>query len=340
MASKIISSYNNPYAYNRDSSVDSKYVYINDLSIYKPIYGSNVSFVSRLGAIQTINNSLKILPISENNISVKYNLRFLLTDNEAGNLLKTIETAGGYNFLKFKDPSNIYKEICGFVEDYSIRREAKNLNLFNVDLFSYSGSPILNWRTSSFLKDVSSSNTVFRNDVGYKKYSFVYYEHSGSDEYNKHVSKNKIDNFWFAKNNLAPGEFSTTNWTKNFIYEDVNPFELKNKLDFSQLAYKNSYIENSKTKTNANSLNDFTLDYENIDDDQCKSMLFFLEKKCGYRKFIYGYPVFLKKNKVFICTEWQHSFIYKNNNKISVKFTEDPNPNIFIENDGNSYYII
>ena len=93
--------YNNPYFYNRDFSVDPKYNYVYDLSIYKPIYGSSVSFESRLNYTQTVNNALKILPSSENNVSIKYNLRFFLNDLEAGNLLRTIEIAGGYKYLKF-----------------------------------------------------------------------------------------------------------------------------------------------------------------------------------------------------------------------------------------------
>ena len=45
------------------------------------------------------------------------------------------------------------------------------------------------------------------------------------------------------------------------------------------------------------SLKKLPLKFDNIDDIECRSILFFLEKKCGYRRFIYEYPIFLKENK-------------------------------------------
>lgn len=339
MAFNILNNYKNPFFYNKDSSVDSRYIYINDLSSYKPIYGSSVSFASRLNYIQTIDNSLKILPVSENNITAKFSLNFLLNNDDCGNLLKTLEAAGGVKYLKFKDPSGIYKEIIGLVEDYDVAIQSPGLNNVKIVVSSYIKSPIFNWRTSSFMDNITVENTSFQTEVNYKKYSFVYHEHRGSEKYNKLVDRNKMDNFWFAKNDTQYGQFSTTNWTKNFIYDNLLPFSLKNKFDFLTADYKNSFIENIKVRENVNVLKNFELSFDNIDDDQCKSMLFFLEKKCGYRRFIYEFPIFLKKHKVFICTQWSHVFKYKNNHQLNLTLIEDPNPNILLENDANGYYI-
>ena len=313
--------YVNPFSYNRDSSVDSKYKYVEDLSRFKPIYGSSVSFSSRLNYLQTVDNALKILPASENNLVVKYNLRFLLTDDDLGSLLKTIEIAGAYKYLKFTDPSNFYKDIIGLVEDYATSKSSQNLNELNIIVSSYFKSPIFNWRTSSFFNIDSSYD--YSPNKNYNKYDFVYFD-------NNQIG-NKINNFWFAKNNIQAnnnGVFTNEDWSKNFIFEAKLPFELKNKFDFYQSDYKNSFIQNIKHKDNSNTLKQYSIKFENVSDSQCLSILIFLEKKCGYRRFIYDFPFLLKKAKVFICTEWNHTIKYLNCNDITATFVEDPNPNM------------
>jgi hypothetical protein len=90
---------------------------------YIPIYGSSINFKSKLNFFESIDNSLKTLPASENNLIVTYNLKFLLDDYQAGNLLKTIEIAGGYKYLKFFDSSHIYKNISGTVINYNINKK-------------------------------------------------------------------------------------------------------------------------------------------------------------------------------------------------------------------------
>lgn len=311
--------YNNPFWYNRDSSVSSEYKYDLDLSNFRPVYGSSVNFTSRLNYLQTVDNTLKIIPASENNLTVKYNLNFLLNDNDTGSLLKTIEIAGGYRYLKFIDPSNLYKDIVGLVEDYSVSKSSSNLNAINLIISSYFKAPQFNWKTSSFFNLPTSY--IYKSLTKYNKYDFVYYD-DGS-------SKNKLDNFWFAKDSInATSTFNKSLWTKKFMHETKFPFELKNKFDIYQMDYKNSFIQNIKHKDNSNTLKQFSLKFENISDSECLSILLFLEKKCGYRRFIYDFPIFLKKAKVFICTEWNHIFKYKNCNDITLTLVEDPNPNI------------
>jgi phage-related protein len=329
--------YFNPFSYNRDSSVDSKYQYDSDLSNFKPIYGSSVSFSSRLNYLQTVDNALKILPSSENNLVTKYNLKFLLTDNDTGILLKTIEIAGAYRYLKFKDPSLLYKDIIGLVEDYSVVKSSQGLNEVSIIVSSYFKSPMFNWRTSSFF-NIDTSSSTYSSFKNYEKYDFVYYPTSDV--------KNKIDNFWFAKQNITATNnnlFNTSLWTKKFNYETKLPFELKNTIDVYRLDYKNSFIQNVKHKENSNSLKEYPIKFENISNKQCLSILLFLEKKCGYRRFIYDFPFLLKKAKVFICTEWNHILKYADCNDITATFVEDPNPdmtNLKIDGEYDGYNFI
>lgn len=336
--------YNNPFLYNRDSSFKDSYSYVNDLSIYKPIYGSSVSFTSRLNFLETVDNSLKILPSSENSISINYSFRFLLNDQDAGNLLKTVEIAGGYKHIKFHDLSGLYKDIIGVVETYSTTKNSggSNLNEVNISLLSYIKAPLLNWRTSSILANVTSATTVFNQANSYKRHEFVYIDPTLVSAA-KNYTGSKIDNFWFAKNDIAANTpFSLANWSKNFTHDHKLPFELSNQLDFYKMDFKNSFIQTIKHKNNSNALKRVSLKFDNIDDIECRSILFFLEKKCGYRRFIYEYPIFLKASKVFICTKWTHVFKYKNCHSLDLELIEEPNPNIFVDSVGGSdyYYIV
>jgi phage-related protein len=324
----------NPFIYNRDNSIDSKYSYVLDLSVYKPLYGSSVSYQANTKFMSTIDNSLKLYPSTENNITAKYNLKFLLKDQDVGNLLETIEVASGTKILNFKDPSGMYSDFAGLVEDYSLEKADQNYTKIDLVITSYFKSVLLNWSKSSFLNNISKSNNLFNQAKSYLKYETIYYEDLST-------SNNKVDNFWIAKQDIiANTNFSLNNFTKSFIYDTKLPFSLKNNIDVHKFEYKNSLVKNINYKINSNSIKSLPLTFDNIDDNQCISMLFFLEKRAGYRKFIYEFPIYFNKNKIFICTSWTHTFKYKNCNTLTLNLIEDPVPNSgdILEIDG--YYFI
>jgi len=673
--------YNNPYYYNRSFSVSDDYAYV-DATIFSPIYGSSVDFSSRINIISTSDNTLKILPASENNLTVRYKLRFALNDIDAGNLLKTIETAAGTRYLKFTDPSGIYKSMIGYVEDYNVNKNTNaNINEITITLSSYTSSPLFNWQTSSIINakvtnwststvfnkyDIlyvaptfSSTSGRFQNqiynfntnsndsankdteiyhvddsggDIGGFKYflpfkistrtssvdipnlntdwntaskiyflknknelilsqtdsstankklyinsfnlttktftnltsfytqdtyysfknandlylikdgekvtylsdglistsainSYIYIykynfntkqieifckidpiknasfnnkfkgysngtelsnaEYASIYNYSMQISKpasscyangklyilveisfnyvsgavknapfrssfilsidtnaqtkiatlsyahvnaylfsastyaapsnlistfgvdnetnkiyynaynntivasvtnayesqtdltlsssalplqslylknkntfaitqetvsyksrffvvyfsnaltyinetNEIDNFMIAKEDGA----SFASLSRHFFFDPKLSFDFKNKFDYKQLDYRNSFIQNVKYKENENTLKQFNLKFESVSTAQCRAMLFFLEKKCGYRRFVYDFPIFLKTKKVFICTEWSHSFKYDDCHDLNLLLIEDPNPNVRLPSSG------
>jgi phage-related protein len=345
--------YNNEFFYDRDVSVDSKYKYT-DLTAYSPIYGSSVNYESRLNFLQTIDNSLKILPASENNLSITYNLKFLLKDVEVGNLLKTIEIAGATKYLKFKDPSSFYLAFVGYVEKYSVNKTSENFSEVNITASNYGLVPEFKWQTSSLFplpwgffnygspsgpNPSKSKHSIIYHDP-YDNYYFV------PDENTVPRSRSKILNYWWCKkdHDAQPYNANIKNlnnelWTKNFYFETKYPFVLENEIDVYKVDYKNSFIQNIKYKQNSNVLKQFSLRFENISDVECKAMLLFLEKKSGYRRFIYEFPDFMKKHKVFVCNRWNHLFKYKNSHDVTLQLIEDPNPNIKLTPNGN-YFLI
>lgn len=330
-------------------------------NLYFPIYGSSVNYVSRLNFMQTIDNSLRAIPASENNLAISYNLKFLLTDNLIGNLLKTIEMAGGVRYLKFPDPSNFYKSFIGYVEKYSINKISSNLSEVNLIINNNSYSPELSWRYSSMygsphykdpdtndpsiINSARTNNYInhtfpenYTHNTAYEKNSIVYY----FDQVTR--GDFKLDSFWFAKKQVPARPFyayvlDEEYWTKNFYFETKYPFILENEIDVYKVDYKNSFVQNVKYKQNSNTLKQFSLKFENISDDECRAILFFLEKKYGYKRFIYEFPIFMKKDKVFICNQWNHTFKYKNCHDITMQLIEDPNPTIFYGPSGKPYLI-
>jgi phage-related protein len=268
--------------------------------------------------LQAVDNSIKAQPNSENNLIAKFNLKFLLSDTVTGQLLKAIEIASGNKYLRFNDPSNFYDSFIGLCQDYKVNKESKHLNNVEIVLINNHSAPIFNWSKSYFLKNINSVNNLFSESKAYNKYEIVYHEDSN------YFLGNKFDNFWFANKNIqANTSFTPLNFTKNFFHETKYPFEVSNSIDVKSLDYKNSFTQYVKNKTNINTLKSFPMRFENISDDQCRSILFFLERKLGYRKFIYEFPLYFNKNKIFICVNWKHTFNYFNCHDIMMELNED-----------------
>jgi len=311
-----------------------------DIDLIKPIYGSSVSFNSRLNYLPAADNSLKLLPSSENSLVSKFNFKYLLSDDVLKTFLYKIENAEGYKNLKFANIDGMYENIIGLVEDYSVNKLNNNINQLNISISSYFKAPIFNWKTSSFLS--LSSNLEYSSTKNYQKYEFAYFDPKKYSQYDG--EKNKIDNFWFAKEDIIAAndqKFDTTKWTKVFNHDSKLPFDFQNKYDFYQMDYKNSFLQNIKYKENANVLKKFEFKIENISDVQCRSILFFLEKKCGYRRFVYKFPFMFSAYRVFVCIDWSHTFKYYDCNDIVATFVEDPTvgSNFFKFIDTNYYSI-
>ena len=357
--------YNNEFFYDRDNSVDSIYKYTSPQS-FLPIYGSSVNFNSRLNFLQTVDNSLKIIPASENNLTISYNLKFLLNDLMVGNLLKTIETAGATKYLRFPDPSNLYTEFTGLVEKYNINKISKNLSEVNITLSNYGMAPEFKWRYSSFfVGDIVGNGDVYqtKDDITYsdQNYNSWFYGISSAtkslssswpQQYDRlNIKKNEVRYFNFNSDSLTfdPVLCREKNSkififgkedglpTRNFYFQTKYPFVLENEIDVYRMDYKNSFVQNIKYKQNSNTLKQFSLRFENIQTDECLAILFFLEKRYGYKRFIYEFPVFMKKYKVFVCNQWSHTFKYDNCHDITLQLIEDPAPNIYFPKDVFAY---
>lgn len=171
------------------------------------------------------------------------------------------------------------------------------------------------WQTS--LVDWSGSSRTW--DYGsYKKYDIIYYP----------TSTNKLNNFYYCMEDHVSSSLTlplavNSKWTQEFFFEPDIGFQNEVSIASSKLEFKNSFPLRIKTKNNIAPLR-MAYKFSNIDDRQLRAMLHFLENKGGYRRFRHQVPSVYNRPKVFICSEWSHTWNYYNSHDLEVKLTEDP----------------
>ena len=63
--------------------------------------------------------------------------------------------------------------------------------------------------------------------------------------------------------------------------------------------------------------------FSNISDHQLKSMIHFLERKGGYRRFEHQIPSVYNRPKVYYAPTWTHTWVAFNSNNLTVDLVED-----------------
>lgn len=66
----------------------------------------------------------------------------------------------------------------------------------------------------------------------------------------------------------------------------------------------------------------FDLTFDKRTDAEARAILHFLNLHAGSRRFIFTPPPPFNINKLFICSTWEHSQVFVNNNTVSAKFEE------------------
>ena len=87
--------------------------------------------------------------------------------------------------------------------------------------------------------------------------------------------------------------------------------------------YNNSFRQRLKTNDNISTF-DMSYTFSNISDHQLKSMIHFLERKGGYRRFEHQIPSVYNRPKVYYAPTWTHTWVAFNSNNLTVDLVEDP----------------
>jgi len=309
--------------YNRDENISGIAVTaeLSGLGL-TPVYGSEASFSAKSNKYVTDDFYYNLLPMSIDSLTAKFNVRYDQTETGARKLATFFESKSGYQPLEFTpDNSGIYKTVSGFCDNYAINF-ANNQRFEVAASINVDHSPtILNWSGGTF------TNVEFRGwtpATSYKKYDVIYTGRSANGD----INGNKLDNFYYCSGDHTSSEANSPTgissiWTKKFFFEPDIGTQNDVKIKVDLLNFKNSFAEVLKTNDNIATF-DMQYTYSNIDDQQLKSMLHFLENKGGYRRFEHQIPSVYNRPKVYYCPKWTHTWNYYNSNTLSVTLVEDP----------------
>ena len=302
--------------YNRDVNISGVSV-PSDLSglSLTPVYGSSVKFASDSNTYLTDNFYYNSIPLSLNSLTAQFDIKYNLNEANAKSLVAFVENQSGQNQIEFIADTRTYKTVSGFCNDYSVN--FVNNQHFEVDIsISVDGAPtLLNWSGGNF------ANVAFEtwaDSISYKKYDVVF---SG-------INENKLDNFYYCTVDHSSTETNSptgasTAWSQQFFFEPdigiTNNVGIKANIQ----EFNNSFKQRVKTQDN---ISTFPISYSftNITDHQLKSMIHFLERKGGYRRFEHQIPSVYDRPKVYYSPSWSHTWVAFNSNNLTVDLIEDP----------------
>jgi len=280
-----------------------------------PSYGSSVSFSADSNAYVTDNFYFNSIPLSLNSLTAEFNVRYDVNETNARKLVTFFENQSGNKQLEFIPDTRTYKTLSGFCNNYAVNF-VNNQHLEFGATISVDGAPtLLNWSGGNF------ANVTFQGwtpSTSYKKYDVVF---SG-------VNQNKLDNFFYCSADHSSTESNSPTgassaWSQKFFFEPDVGTSNNVGIKADVLNFNNSFKERLKTSNNISTF-DMSYSFSNISDHQLKSMIHFLERKGGYRRFEHQIPSVYNRPKVYYAPSWSHTWVAFNSNNLTVELVEDP----------------
>ena len=310
------------YFYNRSRNIQG--VSDIDLTNQAPSYGMTVKFNAENKTMDFADGYFKKTPYGLNSLKALFNFSYEASHDNVQRIANNLEKLN--NKVGFTNSTNrvlaqnkIYKNLPGFVDEYSIDHQNKNRYILSTSL-SVSESPnLFNWKTSSFLNvDVKT----WQEGIEFEKDDIVYLPTNTSASTNF-----RLGNIFYCKKdhrssllrNPFYGREAKSYWTQDFEWQTDEKFE-------TSLGFRSEEF-GSKFKTRRKEENAVNLDvkylFSSLSDKQALAMLHFLETRAGYRRFRYQIPSVYNRPKVFISESWEHKWNYDNNHTIVVDLIED-----------------
>ena len=117
------------------------------------------------------------------------------------------------------------------------------------------------------------------------------------------------------------------NATRTFFFQPDMQTNLNFDHSYRRADFDNSFSKSLNISRNQNHIGSVDLTFSNRGHNETYAMVHFLETHLGYKPFVYKYDDdLIKRDRVFYCDEWSHTFNYKDSNTIQAKFTEIVNP--------------
>jgi len=313
------------YRYAPINITGSEYLTKNIDSIFNKTYGCSANFSTKSQRMEYGDNyAVNVIP-NINNLQSQFDLSYDgLTDKEAKALIGFFQNTFEYTpktildsyesvkidlFYPYTNNAKIY------FSDLQYNSVEANLNKINIKCVSSYDSN-LNYKGffitgENVLKPFVENSRYFYNDV-------VYYDST--------VTSVK-GFYWFtgSNNTFTDHTKSPTGvnslFTRKFYFKPDLSFEMpmapkftKTEFETSAAAYENYGI--NKT------LLDFSFSFNNRDDKETLAILKFLDSNAGFKIFEMTLPEPYNKLIDVYCPEWNHTYKFKNNHDVSVKFIE------------------
>ena len=336
-----MSSFISNFNYNRDSITDGNIVGFTG----SPIYGSSITFSASNSSWRGSSYYQFIGPNGLNSIKAEINLNFQGNKENIKSILRRIENAttgtltgdiafyGTEDCINFGESKNnvqinldtaYYKNFSGSqISNYNLKHISSDVYELNLSMFNNRVSPVLNNgmgfvadRTvsvdnSSFSAvDVATGSTGSANSRVLNNYFYLTGSRSSA------ITASNVSG-------LATYTGFADDSTRTFFWEPDQQVSVP--VDHSQrtIQLKNSFHQQLNVSRNQNRIDQLQLRFTNRGEKETYAILHFLESHLGYKNFVYYYDNnIINPNRVFYCSNWKHTFNYKNSNTIEATFVE------------------
>lgn len=314
----------NSYGYAPINLTGSQYLTKDIDSLFNKTYGCSANFSTKaIRADFGDGYFSNVIPNTNNlitNFSIKYDG---LTDKQAFSLIGFFQNSFEYEpltptdsyenvsmdlFYPYKDNAKIYFENLDYTSvDSNINNVIINCTTAYDSNLNYKGY---------LITDESAIKPFMLNET-YSKHDVVYYnDTSASGGYYWYTG----DASTFLNSSQGPTGANSL-FTRKFYFKPdldfkipLNPRFMKNEYEMTSVAYEQDGI-------NKNVL-DLSLPFTNRSDKEAFAILKFLDDKCGFKLFEFVLPEPYNKQLTFYCPEWSHTYNFKDNHDINVKFLE------------------
>lgn len=313
------------FFYDRDQNVTGT---IPASFTFTPSYGMQVSFSSELAEYGTVDNYIYNMPKGLNHLQMQISMPFEnRKEEQARQIVGFFESLQGTGYFAYTDAAQIYKPLNLFVNNIDNTYNENDLYNINVSASTDQSSTLLNW--NNLFVTGSNIKGDWATSTSYSKYDVVRYTGNASFPSN---TGNLYDSFYYCTGStFTSSSISATNtipnsekWTREFNFQPTYSTQVTKETSVIKTELPYSFTKRTNFGLHANALKNFRLDFKGISDAEARCILHFLISRQGHRKFQYKFPKIYNQNKYFYAPQWQHTFVYKNVNDISITLIEDP----------------
>lgn len=313
------------YAYSPLNITGSNYLTKNIDNIFNKTYGCSVNFSTKAKRIDFGDNYYTNVISNINNLNSEFTLSYDgLTDKQAKAIIGFFQNTFEYTpknildsyqnvdidlFFPYKNNAKIY------FSDLQYNSTEANLNKIDIKCVSAYDSS-LDYR--GFSVTGADVTKFFEENKNYLYNDVVYYNS---------ISANTRGYYWFTglDNTFVNHSTSPTGanslFTRSFYFKPdlnfdiaINPKYIKTEFDSSAASFENYGINKTSLE--------FNFTFSNRSDKEAQSILKFLDSNAGFKIFEIKLPDPYNKIIDVYSPEWSHTYKFKNNHDISVKFLE------------------